>query len=572
MKLLLVRLHPDGEVIDGRGGDGGREFQVRTQDSLLLYEAKSFTGRVSERPLKRRSQIKRSLISAAQHQPDLWHLVVPIDHNPDELAWFDSLRNGDFPFVGRWHGQTWLEAELAQHQDLVRYATENKLLEFVRQYKVETEALAGGVPDLLKRQRALAELGDTINPHWRPVIGQLDDGTPVVTLAAKHPGAAEAAPISFRMSAQIPVIPATERLREQLRASIDFGTPVEIPGDYVDEFTSHGPAGLGLPGPGSVFDRIVVGQTTQPLDLTLQTLAIYRPGAAFPLTSLDFHISSATRGQAGVRVVSFDAARTLQLVTEFRRDGLQIDLRTEQLSPILPSALLPSLRVLRAMEYPNTARLTMRLNGQLSENDFDLDAQGPEDGPPQEFVQYLEDLAAVQDALHQPFPASLTVTRRELELAGRLRRVLAGESVPWLQGPVSITIDARRLSQFKREFPAAGGWIRVSYDDLEVTFGDRTVHAGPMYMIGAVTLDLAAIPDESPDGADLPATLEVLDDGWFHARRGPAEDLTVAGAEPLPAGKARISYSADRIEIVGSGAESPAERASSPEDSGHGLV
>lgn len=118
VKLLLQRLHPTGEVLDGRGGDGGREFQVRTRDSLTLYEAKSFIGRITERNPKRRAQVERSLVSAAQHQPDTWHLIVPIDHSPDELKWFDGLRTG-FPFVDRWLGQTWLEEQLAQHEDLV---------------------------------------------------------------------------------------------------------------------------------------------------------------------------------------------------------------------------------------------------------------------------------------------------------------------------------------------------------------------------------------------------------------------------------------------------------------------
>jgi len=121
VRLLLRRLHPDGEVHEARRVDGGRELQVWTADSVTLYEAKSFTGRVLERNLLRRTQVARSLVWAAQRQPDTWHLVVPIDPNPDELAWFDGLRSGDFPFVGRWLGQTWLEEQLAPvTPDLIR--------------------------------------------------------------------------------------------------------------------------------------------------------------------------------------------------------------------------------------------------------------------------------------------------------------------------------------------------------------------------------------------------------------------------------------------------------------------
>jgi hypothetical protein len=40
----------------------------------------------------RRRQVERSLVSAARHQPDHWDLLVPIDHNPAELLWFEGLR------------------------------------------------------------------------------------------------------------------------------------------------------------------------------------------------------------------------------------------------------------------------------------------------------------------------------------------------------------------------------------------------------------------------------------------------------------------------------------------------
>lgn len=240
VKLLLQRLYPDGEVVDGSGGDGGREFQVRTTDLLTLFEAKSFTGRVSARNPDRRSQVEHSLVSAVRHQPDTWNLVVPIDPTPAELAWFDALKS-TFSFIDHWHGRTWLEEQLARHPDLVRYAIENTLLEYVRQYKIETEALAGGVPDLLERHQALVDLGDTISPHWRPAIGHLPDGTQVVTMLAKHSTAAQDAPIRFHFTVEIPDAPDTRALREQLRSSMEFGTSVEIPGRYLSSFTSTGP-------------------------------------------------------------------------------------------------------------------------------------------------------------------------------------------------------------------------------------------------------------------------------------------------------------------------------------------
>lgn len=213
VKLLLQRLYPDGEIIDGRGGDGGREFQIRTSTSLTLYEAKSFTGRLSRKGPARRPQVERSLVSAAKLQPDAWNLVVPIDHDEAELAWFDELRAGDFPFICYWHGQGWLEERLSQHGDLVRFATENKLLEYVRMYKLETEALTGGVSDLLERHRALDGLGDELSPWWRPAVRRDSSGRLVLALEAKHQDAAEQAPILFKVGLNIPDAPEHDELR-----------------------------------------------------------------------------------------------------------------------------------------------------------------------------------------------------------------------------------------------------------------------------------------------------------------------------------------------------------------------
>ena len=48
--VLLSRLHPDAQRIDGKGGDGGRDVQiVHGQDDQITdaFELKSFTGRMT---------------------------------------------------------------------------------------------------------------------------------------------------------------------------------------------------------------------------------------------------------------------------------------------------------------------------------------------------------------------------------------------------------------------------------------------------------------------------------------------------------------------------------------------
>jgi len=108
VSVLLSRLHPDAERIDGIGGDGGRDVQLRTSQRLDLFELKSFTGRLTARSPNRRRQVEESLRTAAGLQPDSWSLVVPIDHNP-----VSSARSMG-PAFRQWHGtglglvQRWL--------------------------------------------------------------------------------------------------------------------------------------------------------------------------------------------------------------------------------------------------------------------------------------------------------------------------------------------------------------------------------------------------------------------------------------------------------------------------------
>ncbi len=47
VSVLISRLHPEAQRIDGSGGDGGRDVQMPTDDGLVIFELKSFTGRMN---------------------------------------------------------------------------------------------------------------------------------------------------------------------------------------------------------------------------------------------------------------------------------------------------------------------------------------------------------------------------------------------------------------------------------------------------------------------------------------------------------------------------------------------
>ena len=120
VSVLLSRLHPDSQRIDGQGDDGGRDVQiVHGGDGTITnaFELKSFTGRMNS---GRRNQVKRSLERAAALEPARWTLVVPIDSTPGEMDWFRRMgENYGFPL--EWRGKTWLDGKMAAHPDIRRY-------------------------------------------------------------------------------------------------------------------------------------------------------------------------------------------------------------------------------------------------------------------------------------------------------------------------------------------------------------------------------------------------------------------------------------------------------------------
>lgn len=111
-QLLAAELGAD--AIDGTGGDHGIDCYVGTfRGQLTAFQAKYFLGRLRK---SQRAQIKRSFETAlAHHQISAWVLCIPMDPNPDEREWLDSLGNQT-----DWWGETKLWSLLAKHPGVAR--------------------------------------------------------------------------------------------------------------------------------------------------------------------------------------------------------------------------------------------------------------------------------------------------------------------------------------------------------------------------------------------------------------------------------------------------------------------
>ena len=225
-----------------------------------------------------------------------------------------------------------------------------------------------------------------------------------------------------------------------------------------------------------------------------------------------------------------------------RARTIQLNLTAQDVRPITPAAVLPSLRFSRTVVPPNRLVLTVSKGDRRYREETVIDGPLLSEAPSDELVQFIEELAVIQNALNTTFPLPYTFTGRDAYEAGRLRRLLDGERVAWLRGPLTVSLVPDRVAEFRAQFAERPhGWLRVSYDDIEIDFGEHTVHTGPVWLLGEMSIHLDAITDD-PNAPT--AVFEVLGDGWMYARRGIPDDQTTDGRE-RPVGSGRVAVKAD---------------------------
>ena len=147
VSVLISWLYPEAQRIDGSGGDGGRDVQMPAEEGLVVFQLKSFTGRMDS---GRRSQVRSSLRKASQLDLVKWQLVVPIDPTPGEMEWFESLVEG-YDFDCRWLGKTWLDGQMADKPAIARYYahdgrfTLSELLETLKRIHAKPPPVQDGI-------------------------------------------------------------------------------------------------------------------------------------------------------------------------------------------------------------------------------------------------------------------------------------------------------------------------------------------------------------------------------------------------------------------------------------------
>lgn len=362
VEALLCRLYsgPDDDVrvYDGRGGDGGRDVVVRQGQRLRIFQLKYFRdGFGTERRAQRR-QITNSFHEAMAHHPDEWILVIPTNPTPGEERFVHEL-GADHPNLKiRILGRAELDNWFARHVGLADYFNRDQLQEAAKIFQQEQATLAGGLADLTARNRALARIADTLDPHW--AVRTVVDGDEVVhRIQAKHPHSHVVSPITLTVSDDA-FDPEHTDLRPVLRRVIGFGTAERLilPPEITRNLTYTGPSWLPAPS-GHLEIKAIPAELATDREVTARLTALASDG--HPAVSFQGKVERVGRGHLGSSLTfKFEDTATIQMLIgndhQSHMDG------NFRFTRAMPATVLQTIALYRSLQ--DSASIEFELDGQ----------------------------------------------------------------------------------------------------------------------------------------------------------------------------------------------------------------
>jgi hypothetical protein len=435
---LLSHQNPLVRRIDGSGGDLGRDCQFDAPDGLHAYQIKKF--RVERMGPAQRRQVRRSLMKAALLDPKEWALIVPFDHTPEEMEWFDRVLAKEVRFPIVWRGRTWLDLEFAQRAFIARYYmgdTKDEVFDLLRELREEQAALSS-VPQAAARIQTLVSRANTLDPHYRFAI-KSDGTTTEVTIKPAYVGAERDRPIE--VSAEFRFDTRTDEGRakaEEFERAFDFGSPVNLSGDFVPQVITNAPAGLGgtykhpsvQMGPGKPV-------TDEPLDL-VYTIADPQ-GAA--LTTLTLTHIPETSGRRGTILRGTDRGGYVNSeVTIDVRDAKYRIKFNMKWDTFLPHDFAPIARFLAEYHRPNTISVA-KPDGTMQSDQYACEGEVV---IPAWVVEFVANLAVIQASASIVREVSGDIDRQDVVNAAGGVLLLRGGEVPkpWETATVGLRASA----------------------------------------------------------------------------------------------------------------------------------
>lgn len=446
--------------VDGKGGDGGRDIYVWRGDELHIFECKSFTGRIG-REQGRRKQVERSLARAMGHPPTSWTLVVPINASPAEEEWFAGLQ-ATVNCRLDWFGEDWLDREVGKRPWLQHYFIErgaDKAMRLLHGLREEQAGLDGGAPDAVARIGRIVDQLNDLDPFFTYKIA-VDRRRREVGISARYPGAEEDRPITFAFEVSGDSPEQTSAARAALADAIHYGGSVELDESVVRNLVVDLPANLG-----GTFPTAAVKLDTVEEAIALRATAAVIDPSGPVLAAMPFAFTERRIGTRGTTLLGHDASGILRI--RVVADG--VDLRmTPKVSfhvpgPVVPSEVLPAVRLAAVMSAPNKLRIT--LPGGVETGDFEIGTDGE---LPTELLAVLEAVDRIQRAIGSYFEVPQEITQSDLQHIRTADLLLAGEHVEIEVPGVSATLDVHDAEPTKAHLLGSSPGLTVPLDEFPV--------------------------------------------------------------------------------------------------------
>ncbi|MGN9796215.1 hypothetical protein ACTMTU_34720 [Streptomyces sp. OZ13] len=518
--------------VNGRGGDGGIDFNVRQGERLRIFQLKYYPDSLEGRG--RRASIKKSFKRAMEHEPYEWVLVVPCTLTPGERTFVEGLA-GDQEVKITVMDRAVLDDRLAAHSDiersLARTRDDGGLLEYAKIMNRERDILAGGTDDLRTRVHDLGRVVDDLDPHW--TLDFARQGAAVIqTLRGKHPRAQEVSPIAIRLKSRAQGIDADLAAAMERVLGFGAGEDLVLPPEAVERLTVEGPEWIARE-----YSNVGVIWRRGPQQITAGTEAEFAFLAEDAVTaSYRGELTDFGEGTAG---------RTLALTI----DGVNLQLMMPH-SPGAPSTLNYSLEIagkdtgtaLRAISLHRRLLEDGRFHvsvaghlvciGNLTENTSDEALRDLAD-----LRELVLDLEAVQRHCERYFPVPLEIPARERILLRLARRLVDGSSVinPFAKS-LKCTLNGTGAPVL-RGLLGSAGLFQATRPNCPVTIGGHTLDLGPVRIFHPrITVDdaaeaLAAL--DTGDFAGLELTLRPADGQCYRVILDSALE-TIPPEQPVP--------------------------------------
>ncbi|MFJ8107805.1 hypothetical protein [Streptomyces sp. NPDC096132] len=476
VSVLISRLHPQAQRIDGAGGDKGRDVQVPLLTGLEIFELKSFTGRLDERSGRRR-QVSDSLKNAAKHTPVAWYLVVPINHTDGELVWFNNL-TAKYSFPCVWRGKDWLDSQMASHPELPRYYLEgsnDEIVSMMREINQEQAALTRGVANLVDRVRALKDRLNSLDPHYEFSFSVQPNGSVNVATHPRYPGAEKDRPIQIGGAFTFPGTEDGKKAAQALQDSFDYGTATVVPSEFVKKFSIDAPAEFGGNFDGGEL-RIGGEIDNTPLSDARFALRI-RDAQGTIKAHLPLEAKERTSGRRGIELRLEDLGGVARIVTRFdvTTHHAKITYSFQMPERSLPCILLPVVRFLAEAKEGRGA--TLVLNGKEIGPPMDLPASNSSVDASLQILRTLDDIQRISGVY---FPIPQDLTDEEFKSVREVHCYLIGETIVSQWDYASFTIPRTSLENPEFQQLQQGDSVPnlVLRNDLVLRLGEDSYSLG----------------------------------------------------------------------------------------------